>query len=81
MEISHCKKERDAIVPIMTTTKNIIPHVFLADHFSKTGAKGAKSFLKRQCRRALRRQESKELTEEQKTQLELDCGRDRFSGR
>lgn len=39
----------------MTTVKNIIPHVFMEDHFSKSGAKGARAYLKRQCRRALRR--------------------------
>jgi len=40
-------------------TKKIIPHIYVADHFSKTGAKGAKSFLKRLCRRALRREMNK----------------------
>lgn len=30
---------------------------------------------------AINKHEAKDLTEEQKTQLELDCGRNRFSGR
>lgn len=39
----------------MITTKNVIPHVYVAEGTSKSGAKGARSYLKRKCRRAVRR--------------------------